>query len=129
MKEISHFPQRNAKVILCRCAHNEGALFGMRTEEKNKILVRTWAFKISEKKAKNEGWESEQFTSSLNPDTGYNGCPYFGSFGIAQCSCGKLFDFPPTKSNADEVTLKCPWCNTSNTYITTEAFDIQGGSY
>lgn len=128
------FSKVRAKVILCRCAKIPSVekaqnLFGTRIEERDKMWCRTWSFKISEEKAKNEGWDSEKITSSLNVAQGYNGCPYCGGFSLAQCgACGKLFCFGnETKSNQSQLEMKCPWCKKIGVYENAEAFEVQGG--
>ena len=135
-EETRKFPKMRAKVMLCRCStippeERAKNLFGMRIEERNKIWYRTWAFKISEEKAKNEGWDAERFTSSLNALPEYNGCPYCGGFSLAQCSCGKLFCFGNRRrenTNYGTIEMECPWCNQIGVYETVEAFEVQGGS-
>lgn len=128
----SRFPHRQARIVLCRCDHGDAArnLFGMRIERRNKIWLRTWAFRISAEKAEHEGWSAKKITSSLNTDDGYNGCPYCGGLSLAQCSCGRMF-CTGTKnlSAAAENVLKCPWCGQTGIYQTAEAFDVQGGGY
>jgi hypothetical protein len=43
----------NAKVIMAKCSKTKKA-FGIRIEERGHDWVRTWAFKIDERKAKRE---------------------------------------------------------------------------
>lgn len=120
-----------AKVILCRCAKRTGDdnLFGTRIEKRGTIWYRTWSFKISERKAKNEGWHSQKITSSMNAAQGYNGCPYCGGFSLAQCgACGKLFCFGnEIPANQKQLEMKCPWCAKISVYQTVETFEIQSG--
>lgn len=127
----SAFPKILAKVILCRCVKKAGNenLFGTRIEERGKIWYRTWSFQISEEKAKNEGWNSQTIETSLNVTPEYNGCPYCGSFSLAQCGvCGKLFCFG-NENYADEkqVEMKCPWCTKISVYQSAETMTIQSG--
>lgn len=124
-------PKLLAKVILCRCAKKAGDdnLFGTRIEERGKIWYRTWSFKISERKAKNEGWHSQTITSSMNAAQGYNGCPFCGGFSLAQCGvCGKMFCFGnEIPANQKQLEMKCPWCAKISVYQTAETFEIQSG--
>jgi len=68
----------NASVVLSKCPRSN-ALYGMRIEERYNDWVRTWAFKISEQKAKHEGYEKTKKSGSLSPTPEYPGCPYCGS--------------------------------------------------
>lgn len=117
--------------MLCRCAKKAGDenFFGTRIEERDAIWYRTWSFKISEKKANNEGWNSQKIESSLNVAFGYNGCPYCGGCSLAQCgACGKLFCYGSEDfSGKKQVEMKCPWCATISVYQTAETLAIQGG--
>lgn len=136
-KSKSYFPKLQAKVVLCRCSKIPAVekaqnLFGMRIEERSKIWYRTWAFKISEKKAKNEGWDTERFSSSLNALPEYNGCPYCGGFSLAQCACGKLFCFGDrmhSSENQKIIEMECPWCRQIGVYQTAAGFEVQGGGF
>lgn len=127
----SNSPKIFAKVMLCRCSKKSGEenLFGTRIEKRGAIWYRTWSFKISEKKAKNEGWNSQEIESSLNIAFGYNGCPYCGGFSLAQCGvCRKLFCFGNEDcSSKKQVEMKCPWCATISVYQSAETMTIQSG--
>jgi hypothetical protein len=93
----------------------------MRIEERNNDWVRTWAFKISENKAMNEGYESVKGSGSMQKTPEYPGCPYCGSFSIAQCSCGKLFCWS-SRSNA----VSCPWCGQVGEYQAVKTIEFEG---
>jgi transcription elongation factor Elf1 len=93
----------------------------MRIEECNHDWVRTWAFKISERKATHEGYEKAKSSGSMQPTPEYPGCPYCGSMDIAQCACGKLFCW------TDETnTAVCPWCGQKGEYHTVENIEFEG---
>jgi len=116
----------NAKVVLCRCPSKakDGAssrLFGIRIEERNNDWVRTWAFKIDENKAKNEGYITERTTGSLSSADGYPGCPYCGTVNFAQCSCGNLFCW-----RSETNTAICPWCGQEGEYHTVKSIEVDG---
>jgi len=108
-----------ASVTLAKCPRSKG-LYGMRIEEVENDWVRTWAFKISEQKAKHEGYEETKKTGSLRPLPEYPGCPYCGSMIVAQCNCGKLFCWRGEyKANASSVgRAVCPWCGQEGEYNT-----------
>jgi len=122
----------NAKVVLCRCPSKakDGAssrVFGIRIEECNNDWVRTWAFKIDENKAKNEGYITERTTGSLLAADNYPGCPYCGTRYFAQCSCGKLFCFHEGNEKSEKMILTCPWCNKTGDYHSVKTVHVQGG--
>ena len=113
-----------ANVVLAKCStHNQ--LFGIRIEKRDGDWVRTWAFKIDEKKAKNEGFDQIQVTGSLNTDPGYPGCPYCGASGFVRCGvCGKISCW------TGSLAAYCYWCNTPMEGIATaDSFDISSGGY
>jgi transcription elongation factor Elf1 len=93
----------------------------MRIEERNNDWVRTWAFKISEQKAKHEGYESTKKTGSMKPTNEYPGCPYCGSMDIAQCSCDRLFCW-----HSETSLAVCPWCGQKDEYHTVKSIEVEG---
>jgi len=109
-----------ASVALAKCPRSNG-LYGMRIEERENDWVRTWAFKISEQKAKHEGYESAKKSGSMKPMPEYPGCPYCGAMDIAQCSCGKLFCW-----RSETNTATCPWCGQKGEYHTVKSLDVEG---
>ncbi|MDR0749788.1 MAG: hypothetical protein LBF62_09490 [Tannerellaceae bacterium] len=57
------------------------------------------------------------------PTPEYPGCPYCGSYNLAQCACGKVF------CNSGESSHKtCPWCGQTGEYHKVDKINIQGGS-
>jgi hypothetical protein len=131
MKET---PKKRAKVkvVLCKCSRSHGRenssnLFGIRIEEQNDDWVRTWAFKLDEEKAKHEGFDTETTRGSMNPTEDYPGCPFCGSYIIAQCGCGKLFCWHGEKSSNGHTTATCPWCGQTGEFHTVETLNVQGG--
>ncbi|MDR3109028.1 MAG: VWA domain-containing protein [Planctomycetaceae bacterium] len=54
-----------------------------------------------------------------------NPCPYCGNEGWAMCSCGKTHCTPAVKQG-QTITLTCPWCNTTDTYASSN-FSVGGG--
>jgi hypothetical protein len=108
-----------ASVVLAKCSRSNG-LYGMRIEKRKNDWVRTWAFKISEQKAKHEGYGEAKKTGSLSPTSEYPGCPYCGMVGINQCSCGKLF------CGSGEATAVCPWCGQEGEYHGVDTLEFEG---
>jgi hypothetical protein len=106
--------------VLGKCQKTKD-VFGMRIEERQKDWVRTWAFKIDEKKAKREGFDKEKTSGSMNPTSEYPGCPYCGTSSIAQCSCGKIFCW---RDETKQAT--CPWCGLTGEYNTVHTLTVEG---
>jgi hypothetical protein len=113
----------NAKVILVKCAKTKKP-YGIRIEERGRDWMRTWAFKIDERKAKHEGFDANTVTGSMNADDEYPGCPHCGGKGFVQCSCGKIGCFD---DSTDYYT--CPWCGNSGKVQSAESFDVSGGGF
>lgn len=122
-----------AKVILARCSSVHGKsdnLFGMRVQKFGSDWKRTWAFKIDEERAHNEGYDKESTNGTFDPVEGYPGCPYCHSTGLATCGCGKVFCFKDEEGNdSTSSTLTCPWCGETATYEEADRLDLQGGGY
>lgn len=111
-----------AKVILQKCTKNN--TFGVRIQKMNGDWYRTWAFKISEKKAGSEGYDKEQISGSLISTDEYPGCPYCGDTGFILCSCGKI-----GCCHVEGDIYVCPWCGASGTVESASSFNIVGGGY
>jgi hypothetical protein len=118
----------NAKVIMSKCSKTKQA-FGIRIEERGHDWVRTWAFKIDERKAKREGFEANTVSGSMNADSGYPGCPFCGSQGFIQCGCGKTGCDGGVVKREKSAEVTCPWCGNSGKLVTAESFDVSGGGY
>lgn len=116
----------NANVALCKCPSSKG-IYGVRFEERGNDWVRTWAFKIDEKKAKREGFDRTTMSGSMDATPEYPGCPYCGSMDIALCECEKIFCMPSVWKGWFKK-LTCPWCEESNLYYRAKSIDIQGNS-
>jgi hypothetical protein len=120
MKEV---PKINTNVALCKCPSSK-KVYGIRIEQRGNDWVRTWAFKIDEKKAKREGFNDTKVSGSLAPTPEYPGCPYCGSMSFAPCSCGKAFCAPAWEGKPMEMT--CPWCGGTAMYYPAETTEIRG---
>ncbi len=69
---------REASVVMAKCRHTKG-LFGIRIERRtDDVWYCTWAFKLSEKKAANEGYMNNKISGKISFDEEYPGCPYCG---------------------------------------------------
>lgn len=114
-----------AKVVLQKC--NKKDTFGVRIQKMNGDWYRTWAFKISEKNASDEGYDEEQISGSLDATEEYPGCPYCGDEFFVHCgACGKL---SCSCTNVSNDLFVCPWCGNTGTLRTVNSFDISGGGY
>ena len=112
-----------ANVILAKCGKN-GRPFGMRVEKRGGDWVRTWAFKIDEAKAKNEGFDKTPIKGSLNAVAGYPGCPHCGAGSFVQCGCGKLCCWNGSPS------AHCRWCGIKTENIAIgESFAVSSGGF
>ena len=111
-----------AEVILMKCPESK-KIFGVRTEERNGDWVRTWAFKVNERTAANEGVDKTIIRGNLYADDDYNGCPYCKAINFVQCGkCGKL-----TCWNNEEK-MSCAWCGlTGNTSRLQDEIDVKAG--
>lgn len=114
----------NANVALCKCPSTHG-VYGIRFEERRNDWVRTWAFKIDERKAKREGFDQTKMSGSMQPTPEYPGCPYCGSSDILLCPCGKISCGPDWDGKPRKET--CPWCGTTSMCYFAERAEIQGG--
>ena len=111
-----------AEIILMKCPEGR-KIFGVRTEERNGDWFRTWAFKISERTAANEGFDKTVIRGNLYADDEYNGCPYCGATAFVQCGrCGKLSCWN------NESKMSCGWCGlTGETRQLEDEIDVKAG--
>jgi len=115
----------NAAVVLARCAKTK-KLYGMRVEKRGNDWVRTWAFPIDERKAKNEGFAANKVSGSMTAVDDYPGCPHCGAAGFVHCGCGKIGCWIGSKETKKYV---CPWCGQKAEVAAAEKFDVSGGGY
>ena len=111
-----------AEVILMKCVSSRN-IYAVRTEERDGDWVRTWAFRIKERTAMNEGFDKTVIHGNLYADDEYNGCPYCGATNFVQCGrCGKLSCW-----NKEE-RITCGWCGlTGDITTTTDAINVRSG--
>lgn len=111
-----------SRVIMCRCTSRE--LFGIRVQKNENDWLRTWAFEIPEKVAKNEGYMDESIQGSFTATREYPGCPYCKTYGFVVCGvCGKM-----TCWNNESI-FHCSWCKCSGEVFEAERFNVQGNGY
>ena len=114
-----------ATVIMAKCK-NSKENFGVRAEQQGSTWVFTWAFKISDKVAANEGYDTTNVSGVISLNADYPGCPHCESMGFTQCgSCKKIACY---RGNEGKVT--CPHCgNTANVSSAKSFDDIKGGAF
>lgn len=117
--------KKEATVILAKCK-NAHKSFGIRVEKKDKNEWNcTWAFKITEKAAGNEGYSDTMVSGKIDIDKEYPGCPYCGSDCWFQCGkCGKLNCY-----SGEESRVTCEWCGSTGDLRAADTFDLKGGGY
>ena len=116
--------EREATVVVAKCTHSKQA-FGIRMEKKNEVWHCTWAFKINEKSAKNEGYDTAMVSGRVEMDAEYPGCPYCGTMGWFSCgSCGNL-----TCYSGETNVVTCAWCGNQGECQEADTFDLKGGGY
>lgn len=114
--------KRQAHVIMCRCTTRKP--YGVRVEKMGNDWFRTWAFEISEKVAKNEGYMDEKLEGSFTATSEYPGCPYCKTHAFVHCgACGKITCWH------DEESFCCAWCGNSGEVVEAESFSIEGNNY
>ena len=113
-----------ATVVMAKCRRSKQP-YGIRMEKKRDgVWYCTWAFKLSERAAANEGYGGTLVSGRVDLDAEYPGCPYCGAMGWFSCgSCGKL------TCNSGEIHVTCSWCNMSGECSAAESFDLKGDGY
>ncbi len=94
------------RIVLCRCQATR-KLFGQRLEQTApSTWTATWAFKISEGNAKQEGYESVSLTGQFQLGADYPGCPECQAMSCFGCKCGQL-----TCYDGESRVSTCAWCH------------------
>jgi hypothetical protein len=114
-----------ATVIMAKCkVSKEG--FGIRAQKQRSSWLFTWAFQLSDKAARNEGYDNTNVSGSIGLDGEYPGCPHCGASNFYQCgSCKRIVCYV-----GNEETAKCPHCGITAGFRQAESFDgISGGAF
>jgi len=113
-----------ATVVMAKCQKSKQP-FGIRVEQRqDSVWHCTWAFKLSERAAANEGYGDTLVSGRVELDDEYPGCPYCGATGWVVCAgCKRL-----TCNNGDTL-VTCAWCGKSLKCVAAEVFDLKGGGY
>lgn len=117
--------KKNAVVVMASC-HKSKKPFAIRSEQRGKPWYFTWAFKLSEKMMKSEGFDKETIRGEINIDINYPGCPYCGARTFFQCGkCQRIVCM-----YGDEKVVKCPECGNEGDLAYVDEFDkIEGGKF
>lgn len=111
-----------AAVILTKCRRSH-KLFGIRTEERDDGWYVDWAFKVTEKTAERENFDSEPVSGNIYIAPEYPACPYCEAKGFVQCAeCGKI-----TCWNGEEETV-CEWCGNKENAEAADELTLNGGA-
>ena len=79
-----------AKVALAHCREGK-KIYGVRMEKTSLGWKYNWAFKLTDSRAKTEGYGSTKIVGNIYPDEEYPGCPYCKAKSFIVCgTCGKL---------------------------------------
>lgn len=114
---------REGNVVLSKCS-TCGQIFGITMERQDGVWRCLWAFKISEKSANAEGYDSEIVSGAVVVDDEYPGCPYCGKKGWTSCcSCKGVTCSEATLG----AKLTCGWCGMTGVTQAAESFDLRGG--
>lgn len=114
-----------ATVILAKCKVSKTG-FAIRAQKQGSSWLFTWAFQLSEKAAKHEGYDKTTVSGSIVLESEYPGCPHCGAKGFYQCcSCKKIVCYV-----GNEQMAKCPHCGNTAGFKVSENFDgIAGGAF
>lgn len=94
-----------AKVALSHCREGK-KIYGVRMEKTNLGWKYDWAFKLTDGRAKSEGYGNTEIKGAIYPDAEYPGCPYCRAKNFIVCgTCGKL-----NCNNTKSKTFICGWC-------------------
>lgn len=114
---------RVATVVMARCKRSKMP-FGIRVEKKQDIWYCTWTFKLEERTAKNEGYDTVSISGQMALEEEYPGCPHCGSMGWFKCgACGRI------TCQGDETIVTCSWCGNQGETVMSDRFDLTGSGY
>lgn len=110
-----------AQVALCKCQEGR-SIYGVRMEKTSLGWKYDWAFKISEGRAKSEGYNSADIKGMVYPAPEYPGCPYCKTKTFIVCgACGKL-----NCNNQTGNMFTCGWCGAQGVLTNYDGAGIRG---
>jgi len=117
----------DATVVLAKCSKKKQC-FGIRVEKRGGQWIRTWAFPIDERAAKNEGFAANK-VSVGGADDEFPGCPHCKDGGFTLCTCGKIGCSGGLIKEGKNATYTCPWCGQTGEVEMKETIDVSSGGY
>lgn len=114
-----------ATVILATC-NTTKKKFGIRAEKMQNMWVFTWSFKLSDKAAKNEGFDKTSVSGAIGISEEYPGCPHCEAMSFYQCgNCNNIICY-----NNEDMKVTCPVCGAQGELTVGESFDeITGNEF
>ncbi len=115
-----------ATVVMAKCKVSKKS-FGIRAEKLKKSWIFTWAFNLSDKAAKNEGYDQAKISGTINLNSEYPGCPHCAAKSFFQCGgCNKIVCYA-----GKEEKITCPHCGIiCEGFVETDDFNgISGGAF
>lgn len=100
-----------AQIAIAKCKESK-KIYGVRMEKRPSGWEYTWAFPITEKRAKAEKYESTEILGDIYPSKDYPGCPYCGAKEFVVCNCKKLNCY-----NRAEKWFTCEWCGSKGELV------------
>lgn len=110
-------------IIMAKC-EKTGKSYGIRVEQVSDFKWNyTWAFPMSDKTAKLEGYDTCSVEGKITIKRSFPGCPHCGASAFFMCECGKI-------SCWDTITndVTCAWCGTESV-IGKSINKIKGGEF
>lgn len=107
-----------ATIVMAKCRVTKKS-FGIRAEKRDNKWFFTWAFKLSDKSAKNEGYDKTTISGEIKIQYDYPGCTHCGATSFCQCGqCGKILCYPGTGNS-----VTCPHCGITLEVSEAERFE------
>ena len=111
-----------ARIALCKCKETK-KIFGVRMEKAQDGWNCTWAFPISEKSAKREGYDATVLKGNIGWTSEYRGCPYCGTKAFIVCeSCRGLNCHTSTSEY-----FTCEWCGSTGRLVDYDGAGVKSG--
>lgn len=104
MSEREQVKYMEAAIGVSKCSRNKKT-FGIRFEKRRGHWVYNWAFPLSERSIKNEGYSDVKMSGGIAQDEEYPGCPYCKTKSFYVCQCGKFNCW-----DGEQRVVTCGWC-------------------
>ena len=116
-------PKYDGFAIIAHCSQTKRP-YGISVARDGKDYVFRWAFKISEKAAKNEGFDQNKVSGNIYHAEEFPGCPHCHNQSWVQCGGCRSF-----VCYSGEGRFKCPVCGNEGEVSVSDKFDLTGGGY